>query len=294
MGGFDSSASSSVSGKAATESLPCELCGSPMAAGEQRCPICGHASTRAEPKASTLPDWWKGVALGGVSVAVLLGFFLGPKDDVAPSSEPAEAATDTTVPETRPARRPVERTKRPIAAAPALKKEPEPQSAWKQQTEVSPLDDSKTIYFDLEADEAIQGPGGRIVTPVLSFVCAQGKLEAYVTTGVPVAPGRRRDFAVARIRFDKGEAEDVRMVRSTQDDALFFQKPISLVARILNNEEIVFGFTPAGLGLAVTTFRLFGLRAELHPFRAECGLEDVFVSESDDDGGQAAAVPDSI
>ena len=113
-------------------------------------------------------------------------------------------------------------------------------------------------------------------------------------TGVPAARGRRRDFAAARIRFDKGEAEDVRMVRSTQDDALFFENPSSLVARILNNEEIVFGFTPAGSGLAVTTFRLFGLRAELRPFRTECGLEDLFVSESDDDGGQAAAVPDPI
>ena len=264
-----------------------------MAAGERRCPICGHESARAEPAASALPDWWKWVALGGLGVAVLLGFSLAPEDEVAPGSEPAAAATDATAPETRPVRQ-ARRARPPSAAAPAPEKEPEPQSAWGQQTDVSPLDDSKTIYFDLEADEAIQGPGGRIVTPVLSFVCAQGKLEAYVMTGVPAARDRRRDFAAARIRFDKGEAEDVRMVRSTQDDALFFQKPSSLVARILNNEEIVFGFTPAGSGLAVTTFRLFGLRAELRPFRTECGLEDLFVSESDDDGGQAAAVPDPI
>ena len=228
-------------------------------------------------------------------LAVALGFLLGPKEEPAPASEPAaEAASETAVPEAPPARRQVERATPPVAEVPAPEKEPEPETAWQRQTEVSPLDDSKTIYFDLEAEEAIQGPSGGIATPVLSFVCAQGKLEAYVMTGIAAAPDRRRDFASVRIRFDKGEAEDVRMVRATQDDALFFQKPSSLVTRILDNQEMVFGFTPAGSGLAVTTFRLFGLRGELRPFRNECGLEDLFASVADDDGGQATAGPDAL
>ncbi len=241
-----------------------------------------------------MPDWWKWVALGGVGVAVVLGFFLGPKDDVAPSSEPAVVATDVAAPETRPAPQTAKRARLPVPAAPAAPKELEPQSAWKRQTEVSALDDSKTIYFDLEAEEAIQGLAGLIVTPVLSFVCSQGKLEAYVMTGMRSAPGRRRDFAAARIRFDKGEAEDVRMVRATQDDALFFQKPSLLIARILDNQEMVFGFTPVGSGLAITTFRLFGLRGELREFQAECGLAEFFVSEADDEGEPDAPGPDSI
>ena len=61
---------------------------------------------------------------------------------------------------------------------------------------------------------------------------------------------------------------------------------------MFSNEELVFGFTPAGSGLAVTTFRLYGLRAELDPFRTECGLEGLFVSESAVD--QAAPNADPI
>lgn len=295
MGGFDPSAGLSGGGKAATEASRCRLCGGAIAAGEQRCPICGNAATIDEPPASVLPEWWRSVALGGLVVAVALGFWMGPEDEPTPTSEtPADVASEPAVPEAPPARRQVKRATPPVADVPIPKKEPEPESDWKRQTEVSPLDDSKTIYFDLEAEEAIQGPGGRIVTPVLSIVCAQGKLEAYVMTGIPAAPGRRRDFASVRIRFNKGEAEEVRMARSTQDDALFFQKTSSIVARILDNQEMVFGFTPAGSGLAVTTFRLFGLRGELRPFQAECGLEDLFASEGVDDGGPAVAGRDTI
>ena len=242
-----------------------------------------------------MPDWWRWVALGGVVVAVGLGFLVGPQEESVPESQPpAEAATETPVPEAPAARPQVKRATPPAAEVTAPEKEPEPESSWKQQVEVSPLDDSKTIYFDLEAQEAIQGAMGGLATPVLSLVCAQGKLEAYVMTGIAAAPGRRRDFASARIRFDKGEAEDVRMARSTQDDALFFQKPSSFVARILENQEMVFGFTPVGSGLAVTTFRLFGLRGELRPFQNECGLANLFTSKADDDAGQAAADPDAI
>ncbi len=242
-----------------------------------------------------MPDWWRWIALGGVVFAVGLGFLSVPQEESAPESQPAaEVAAETPVPEASPARREVKRATPPAAEIPMPEKEPEPESAWKQQIEISPLDDSKTIYFDLEAEEAIQGLMGGLTTPVLSFVCSQGDLEAYVMTGIAAAPGRRRDFAPVRIRFDKGEAEDVRMARSTQDDALFFQKPNSFAARILENQEMVFGFTPAGSGLAVTTFRLFGLRGALREFQAECGLAEFFASEADDDGGPDAADPDAI
>ena len=225
-------------------------------------------------------------------MAVLAGFLLSPKDSAPLPAAPVEEVK-TASPEKAPTRRPPPRVAVSIAetAAPVEKRQPEPESAWNRQTETSPLDDSKTIYFDLEGEEAIQGPGGRIVAPVLSFVCAQGKLEGYVMTGFPAKRERRRDFASARIRFDKGEAENVRMIRSTQDEALFFENPASLVERMLKNEELVFGFTPVGSGLAVTTFRLYGLRAELDPFKTECDLEDVFVSESEIEQAESAADP---
>ena len=282
MGEFDPSSSSSADGKAASESLSCELCGSPISPGTHRCTICGHeVSESKQTAASTLPDWWKWVAVGAVTIAVLAGFLLSPKDSAPLPAAPVEEVK-TAIPEKAPTRRPPPRAAVSIAeaAVPVEKQQPEPESAWKRQTDTSPLDDSMTIYFDLEGEEAIQGPRGRIVTPVLSFVCAQGKLEGYVITGFAAKRERRRDFASVRIRFDNGEAEDVRMVRSTQDKALFFENPAALVKRILNNQQLVFGFTPAGSGLAVTTFRLYGLRAELDPFRTECGLEDLFVSES--------------
>ena len=293
MGEFDPSSSSSADGKAASQSLSCELCGSPVSPGTHRCTICGHEVPESkQTAASTLPDWWKWVAAGAVTMAVLAGFLLSPKDSAPLPAAPVEEVK-TASPEKAPTRRPPPRVAVSIAetAAPVEKRQPEPESAWNRQTETSPLDDSKTIYFDLEGEEAIQGPDGRIVAPVLSLVCAHGKLEGYVMTGFPAKRERRRDFASVRIRFDKGEAEDVRMIRSTQDEALFFENPASLVERMLKNEELVFGFTPVGSGLAVTTFRLYGLRAELDPFKTECGLEDVFVSESEIEQAESAADP---
>jgi type VI secretion system protein VasI len=77
------------------------------------------------------------------------------------------------------------------------------------------------------------------------------------------------DSATTRIRFDNEQARTVTMGISTDGEALFLGKSIT-VETLMQHDEMVFGFTPFNSSPVETTFDLRGLSEAIKPLQGAC------------------------
>lgn len=262
----------------------CTNCGQELQADALFCPECGQPVARedaAKPAAAkqglpALPDlrnlnlpenWWVW-ALGALLVIVGITAMIT-RDSGGPEAEAEAEVEELAATKSRP--RAGVRSVPP--SVPKAAQTP-PTGRWEAEIEVSPLDDSRTLYLDLDANTAIWGPNGRSFTPRLTVACKGEEYQAYVFMGMRAETERRRDLVTARLRFDDLEAETVSMIRSQEDDALFFREPREIVGRLRNHDRLVFGFTPADSDIALTSFNLRGLTKAMGPLEEQCGWEE--------------------
>ena len=140
--------------------------------------------------------------------------------------------------------------------------------SWKLRTKVSSFDDTKAIYLELPADQPLWDAS----LPLLTLSCKENSLQAYVF-GIAPQPDPRSDLSSARLRFDKAEAQTLKMVRAVADDALFFRQPLEIVRTMINHDQMLFGFTSADSELLMATFDLRGLSEALSPLQEKCAWE---------------------
>ena len=249
----------------------CTNCLRELAAGARFCTECGHRVQVSESaKASKSEIWWKWAL--GIFGAVVVAWALA---EWAPDTEPAQS------PETeldqapdpapfQPLTSAAERatlTNDPPEAVPQAERKPDT-GDWKLRTEASLFDDTKAIYLELPADQPLWDAS----LPLLTLTCKENSLQAYLF-GIAPRADRRSDLATARLRFDKSEAQTLKMVRAVRDDALFFQQPIEIVRTMMNHDQMLFGFTSVDSDLLTATFDLRGLSEALQPLQEECGWE---------------------
>lgn len=140
---------------------------------------------------------------------------------------------------------------------------------WRVREQVSMMDDSTSVFLALKADLPVQGRVN-LFYPTIVLRCAEGHTSAYVNIGVhPDIRFRRR--AAATVRFDKEEAVDIRMRRSKDQRALFFENPEELIGKLTSHERFLFRFKPIGQGTKITQFTVDGLDAAVMPLRKACG-----------------------
>ncbi len=152
-------------------------------------------------------------------------------------------------------------------AVPQVERKPDTGS-WKLRTKVSSFDDTKAIYLELPADQPLWDAS----LPLLTLSCKENSLQAYVF-GIAPQPDPRSDLSSARLRFDKAEAQTLKMVRAVADDALFFRQPLEIVRTMINHDQMLFGFTSVDSELLMATFDLRGLSEALSPLQEECAWE---------------------
>jgi type VI secretion system protein VasI len=147
-----------------------------------------------------------------------------------------------------------------------------PERKWTTERGRSSFDDSPTVSLTLEAEAPMLGWPDRIETPALVLRCQEHKTEAYIRTGMApnVEYGRLREAAV-RLRLDQEPASRIVASESTDNKALFFAEPISLIRSLLKHERLTFGFTPFNSSAVETAFDLRGLDAAIKPLRDACG-----------------------
>jgi type VI secretion system protein VasI len=147
---------------------------------------------------------------------------------------------------------------------------------WQVSTSKSEFDSSTTVALSLEAESFIEG-WLTIALPTLVLRCKEREIDVYVNVGTQsdVEYGRY-DAATVRVRFDQNQAFDTVANESTDGDALFFQDPHGMIIAMLQNSEMVFGFTPFNADPAVTTFDLRGLKNVIEPLKQSCNWNGAY------------------
>jgi type VI secretion system protein VasI len=147
-----------------------------------------------------------------------------------------------------------------------------PQSKWQTSTSISPVDDSKTVVLQLEAEKPVEGWPGTVHTPTLILRCQEKELDAYLNVGMqPNVESDSLYGATVLLRFDKEPAQTHRTGKSTDGEALFFSDPTEIIRLILQHDQMLFRFTPFNSNPQETFFDLKGLREIIRPLREACG-----------------------
>lgn len=142
---------------------------------------------------------------------------------------------------------------------------------WTVNTKTSPIDDSSNVFVFLNAEQPIKGWISEI-TPTLIMRCAENKTEIFIRTGVQAdVEYGSTGMATVTLRFDKEKAFKVKAHKSTDNKALFFQKPISFIKQMIEHEKMLFQFVPFNSSPTYTTFEISGGKKAVQPLREECG-----------------------
>jgi len=257
----------------------CEQCSAPIPPGAAFCSNCG-ADVPAPPLTfDALPEWWKKAAAGLLGVT-LLGILISafwPSAAPAPPAEP-EVEAAPAVSEAKPATKTLLPFPSQTRRSTPKKADSPPTGEWDVRTESSPLDDIKTVFLDLKAMDSPKVRGTSSLTPQMSFMCTGKEVEGYVFVRAPPEVGRSR-YATVRVRFDTLEPQTLRMEPSAEQDALFFNKPASVLKQMLGHERMLFGFKPRGSEETVTEFDLRGVDEAVKPFADACDVPELTPKE---------------
>jgi len=144
---------------------------------------------------------------------------------------------------------------------------------WTLSTGVSPIDDSPSVYLQVDANEKVKGWINDDVRPSLGLRCEENQTNAYINlkTRPDVDYGSYGGKSVRlRLRFDKTPAYSEKFVLSTDGEAVFFRDPIATIKKMMNHEELLIEFLPSGGSPQTTAFNIRGLTKEIGPLQKAC------------------------
>jgi type VI secretion system protein VasI len=142
---------------------------------------------------------------------------------------------------------------------------------WTVRTEVSPLDDSESVYLVLPASAPI--PSWPMdVTPTLYVRCKENVTEVYLVPGLVVAPDiDQLKRATVTVRFEKEPAFEIRCDVSTNSEALFFPNAVAFARLLMKHDSMLVQFEPYNDSPKLTRFTLTGLSEVAGSLRQACG-----------------------
>ncbi len=139
--------------------------------------------------------------------------------------------------------------------APGSKVKKETGGKWSISTDVSPIDDSKTVICLLDADESVR-VGYDTIKPTMIVRYKEGQLQAYIVYNTFLGS----DSIAVTLRFGKGSAENATWSISTDHKATFIRGDIaqfinklervdSLIVRLTPYSEspVTVSFSPEGV-----------------------------------------------
>ncbi len=162
------------------------------------------------------------------------------------------------------------------AALPAFAQQPPkaatpPTGHWITKTEVSKMDDSKTVSLTVRAGATVTGWPATVFTPLLAVRCKEGVVDAFVMTGLVAAyEAGAQDRVTVKLRLDQEPAAEVLLSKGTDSKTLFFPDGLQFARNILPHERMVFRFVPVNSAPQETTFDLRGFRRALPTLAAAC------------------------
>lgn len=132
---------------------------------------------------------------------------------------------------------------------------------WRLQTDVSPIDDSKSYFLILESEDEVAGMFGTSYKPSLYIRFKEGVLEAYITYNTYIGTGE----VDVTTRFDKNEAETESWGLSTDGKAVFAVYATSFIQSVVEAKTLVVRLTPYGESPITVSFDLRGIDKAIKP-----------------------------
>lgn len=140
---------------------------------------------------------------------------------------------------------------------------------WLVVEDVSPIDDSKSVYLYLYADSNITTRFKTRETPYLVIRCRENKTELYIEFKTYI--GMYGIYPTTRIDSQKAISNQKWGI-STDYKAIFYSgKTISFIKGLLNKNQLFIQITPFSENPVNTTFTLTGLNEAIKPLRSACG-----------------------
>ena len=134
--------------------------------------------------------------------------------------------------------------------APGSKVEKETEGKWGISTDVSPIDDSKTVICRLEADESVR-VGYDTIKPTMILRYKERELEAYIVYDTFLGS----DSIPVTLRFGKGNAESATWSISTDHKATFIRGDIAqFINRLERVDSFIVRLTPYGESPVTVSF----------------------------------------
>jgi hypothetical protein len=133
------------------------------------------------------------------------------------------------------------------------------------------MDDSRTVTLHLTADGSFSSWANDEHTPSLIIRCKENETDLYIVNGTAATPELGLfDRATVRLRIDDGKPYSERWGESTDDEALFAPRPISLARRLAHAERLTYQFTPFNSSPVTVIFTVKGLDEPLRKVASVC------------------------
>ena len=142
-----------------------------------------------------------------------------------------------------------------LGLSPHSKVKKEKEGNWRITTDVSPIDDSKSVFCSLDADASVR-VGYDTITPTLIIRCKEGELEGYITYDTFLGS----DTISATLRFGTESAEQATWGISTDHEAVFIRGGIGhFVNRLGRVDSLIVRVTPYGENPVTISFSPQGI-----------------------------------
>lgn len=146
-----------------------------------------------------------------------------------------------------------------------------PATKWERNEATSKMDDTRTVVYQLQAENEIEGWLSRH-RPTLVIRCQERKTNAYIVTNMSssVEHGLHEKHTV-QVRFDDGAAQRQVWSDSTDDKALFSPNAVSFAKKVAESKRLRFGFIPFNASPVVVEFDVGGFSAGAAEIGKACG-----------------------
>lgn len=150
---------------------------------------------------------------------------------------------------------------------------PELKSDWSVRTDVSPLDDSKSVYLSVTSTSPIMGRYGRFVYGSLNIRCFEHTTSVYTIWGGHFMSDYRGGGRV-HYRIDDNPAAFATMRESSNNEALGVWTEVGslrFIQRMFGGNSIYMRASPYNESPVEMTFNITGLEEAIEPLREACG-----------------------